>query len=236
MSNLCKSVGLEQFIANQWASNAQSRLVELSNGTDFTYTKVICPILLSLLSKLSLGKAVVDVGCGLGFFANFIKLHGYEVTGIDISESVISLAQKAFPDIEFHTSNICSWNPSKCFDACVVNMVFHNVPDVFTVAKAIAGKLEQGGVLIGCIPNPKIWFPRRISNAKSIFLEGQRAFLMPFRIRGSLVHPSEFTYFQRDPSEYWQALKRAGFTIIEAINADKVKNIPDDLIFFYAKR
>ncbi len=44
------------------------------------------------------GKKAIDVGCGLGDNAVFLAQNGYEVTGIDLSQSAIDWAKKRFAD------------------------------------------------------------------------------------------------------------------------------------------
>jgi len=50
-------------------------------------------------------KTVLDLGCGPGFYCKFLHDLGYDVTGIDYSEKVISLAKKKYPHIKFKQDN-----------------------------------------------------------------------------------------------------------------------------------
>lgn len=55
------------------------------------------------------GKSIVDIGCGLGDFFEFLKEKNIKIasyTGIDISEGLISAAQKKHPDGAFECRNI----------------------------------------------------------------------------------------------------------------------------------
>ncbi|AOL17036.1 SAM-dependent methyltransferase [Sulfolobus sp. A20] len=45
------------------------------------------------VSKYKLGKKVLDVPCGVGRVAYFLSKKGYKVTGVDISEKMISMAR-----------------------------------------------------------------------------------------------------------------------------------------------
>ncbi|MCP5421024.1 MAG: methyltransferase domain-containing protein [Gammaproteobacteria bacterium] len=45
------------------------------------------------------GKKAFEIGCGNGATANFLHEMGFKVTGIDPSGSGISIARKAFPDL-----------------------------------------------------------------------------------------------------------------------------------------
>ena len=43
----------------------------------------------------------MDVGCGPGINTNYMKLSGFQIIDIDLSEGMIKLAQESFPSIEF---------------------------------------------------------------------------------------------------------------------------------------
>lgn len=45
-------------------------------------------------------KKVLDVGCGAGRMIKFLKNAGAEVTGVDISEEMLKIVRKKFPDVE----------------------------------------------------------------------------------------------------------------------------------------
>jgi 2-polyprenyl-3-methyl-5-hydroxy-6-metoxy-1,4-benzoquinol methylase len=49
---------------------------------------------------------ILDLGCGNGSFTNFIAQQGYEVVGIEESESGTKLASENFPDCQFIQGSI----------------------------------------------------------------------------------------------------------------------------------
>ncbi|NEO94117.1 MAG: class I SAM-dependent methyltransferase [Moorea sp. SIO3G5] len=49
---------------------------------------------------------ILDIGCGNGSFTNFIAKNGYEVVGVEESESGIKLASDNFPDCQFIQGSI----------------------------------------------------------------------------------------------------------------------------------
>ena len=53
-------------------------------------------------------KSVLDFGCGKGDFYGFLKERGIDCqyTGIDINPSLIELARKNYPDVEFYVMDI----------------------------------------------------------------------------------------------------------------------------------
>ena len=49
---------------------------------------------------------ILDIGCGNGSFTNFIAQQGYEVVGVEESESGVKLARENFPDCQFIQGSI----------------------------------------------------------------------------------------------------------------------------------
>jgi SAM-dependent methyltransferase len=66
-------------------------------GFDF-YARGVAPELLKIFRRHGITNAlVVDLGCGSGIWAQKLIEAGYEVLGVDISESMIRLARKKAP-------------------------------------------------------------------------------------------------------------------------------------------
>jgi 2-polyprenyl-6-hydroxyphenyl methylase/3-demethylubiquinone-9 3-methyltransferase len=65
------------------------------------------PILLDILAKHPLSeRRAFDLGCGNGATANMLFEHGYDVTGIDLSESGIALGRESFPHLKLDVGNV----------------------------------------------------------------------------------------------------------------------------------
>lgn len=59
-----------------------------------------------VVQSLSNVTSICDLGCGNGYMAGRLAKLGYEVTGIDASESGIAIARQHFPDADFVQSSI----------------------------------------------------------------------------------------------------------------------------------
>lgn len=57
--------------------------------------------LVSLLKKYGVKDGLVlDMGCGTGAMTRYLDAHGYDMTGIDLSEEMLTIAkEKSSPDI-----------------------------------------------------------------------------------------------------------------------------------------
>src|SRR5205823_390225 len=74
-------------------------------GFDF-YARGVAPELLKIFRRHGITKGlVVDLGCGSGIWAAELIRAGYDVLGVDISESMIRLARKKAPQAKFVRSS-----------------------------------------------------------------------------------------------------------------------------------
>ncbi|MFG6101402.1 class I SAM-dependent methyltransferase [Leptothoe sp. EHU-05/26/07-4] len=80
---------------------------------------------------------ILDLGCGSGQLASLLFESGYQVTGIDISEKLLSYARKNAPEVEFVQSDIRLLEYSPTFNgifskgALMVMMSLEGLEDVF---------------------------------------------------------------------------------------------------------
>ena len=103
---------------------------------------------ISLCSKRRKG---LDVGCGSGGrIIDALTSAGFEVLGIDVSESMLALAKSRHPAAKFVHGDVCEWEPSDKYDLIIAwDSVFH-VPhgDQRTVVEKLCAALVPGGVLL----------------------------------------------------------------------------------------
>lgn len=96
------------------------------------------------------GKKILDAGCGFGYYSIYCARQGADVTGIDISETMIALAKKeadeAGVQIEFMIQNITEMT---AFTDDTFDMVISSLASSFGVSEFFkeAGRvLKPGGV------------------------------------------------------------------------------------------
>ena len=110
----------------------------------------------ALLSVLEDGAAVLDIGCGAGAPVAKTLAERFRVTGVDISDSMISLAKANVPTGTFMRSDIMSveFAPST-FDAATAFYSIFHVPrkEHPTLLRRIYEWLKPGGYLLCLLPH-----------------------------------------------------------------------------------
>lgn len=100
---------------------------------------------------------MLDLGCGNGFVTNELAKSGNKVSGIDLSESGIKIAQQAFPGIDFKCGNVeedlvPATFPADTFDAIVSTEVVEHVYQPRHFSRNAFRLLRPGGHLIVSTP------------------------------------------------------------------------------------
>lgn len=111
----------------------------------------------TLASRVPAGR-VCDLGCGNGFLADLLATRGYEVVGVDASESLLSIARKrpgahkiSYQRIVFGES-LDAIDGVGSFDAAVSVDVIEHLFRPVSLIDAAFEILKPGGVFLVCTP------------------------------------------------------------------------------------
>lgn len=110
-----------------------------------------------ILGLLSLppGATVVDLGCGRGRHAIPLSRRGYRVTGVDLSETMLSLAreraQREGASVEWVREDMRTFVRRGAFDACLslfTSFGYFGDEENQCVLENVARSLKEGGVFL----------------------------------------------------------------------------------------
>jgi 2-polyprenyl-6-hydroxyphenyl methylase/3-demethylubiquinone-9 3-methyltransferase len=103
---------------------------------------------------VSPGARVLDLGCGCGEYAAYLKEMGYEAEGIDISANVIEYARREHPGPVYHVGEAQALLPSRAgaFDAVFSSEVIEHLFDVEGYLRSINRLLKPRGALVLTTP------------------------------------------------------------------------------------
>ena len=81
---------------------------------------------LAAIDDLS-GRTVLDVGCGLAHYADFLEAHhdGVRYAGIDLSPAMIDLARRRRPDLDLAVGNVLDLGYNHRADIVNANGIFY---------------------------------------------------------------------------------------------------------------
>ncbi|RZK12202.1 MAG: class I SAM-dependent methyltransferase, partial [Flavobacterium sp.] len=96
-------------------------------------------------------KSIIDLGCGTGKHAKLLANRGFEVTGLDLSQEMISIAKQS-SDLDFIIGDITNFKLDSTFDVALsIFHVFSYLTDNDVLLNAFSNinrHLVVGGVLI----------------------------------------------------------------------------------------
>lgn len=115
------------------------------------------PAIRAMLPDLG-GKHVVDLGCGFGWAARWMREQGAaSVLGLDLSQSMIERAKASTADsaIEYRIADLDTLDlPATAFDLAYSALAFHYIQDFGRLAHVIHKALVPGGHLVFTIEHP----------------------------------------------------------------------------------
>lgn len=123
------------------------------------YREVILPTLLELVGEPG-GQAICDLACGQGWIARELARRGARVTGVDISENLLALAQAAEEreplGITYLQDDAQSAHTqvSASFDGAICIMALMNISDVGAAFRTARRILKPGGWFVFAITHP----------------------------------------------------------------------------------
>lgn len=97
--------------------------------------------------------SILDVGCGTGLFLKFARDAGYQVRGIELSQSAVTYGQQVY-GLPIETGTIESADlPENSFDVITMWHVLEHLADPVGALERITDLLKQGGLLLFGVPN-----------------------------------------------------------------------------------
>lgn len=94
------------------------------------------------------GKKLLDIGCGAGVHIKSYSKKGAKCSGIDISETMIKMAKKNNPKVEFKVGSVTKLPyKSNSFDIVTGSLILDYIEDLSKAYKEINRVLKKDGIL-----------------------------------------------------------------------------------------
>jgi predicted TPR repeat methyltransferase len=109
-------------------------------------------IIIEFASKIKSKGNVLDIGCGTGFpIAKYLSDQGFFITGIDISENQIKIANdKKINNTKFYVCDFFNFIPDKKYDGIIAFDSFFHFPQKKQkeIYNKVSGWMELGAYLL----------------------------------------------------------------------------------------
>jgi SAM-dependent methyltransferase len=105
---------------------------------------------------------LLEVGSGLGYLTFSLKRTGYNIVGLDISQTAIAMAKESFGPL-YTCCDLFEYANSHTgeYDVVVLTEVFEHVPDPFRFLESLILLVRTGGKIILTTPNKSL-YPRDV--------------------------------------------------------------------------
>lgn len=98
------------------------------------------------------GKNVLDLACGTGSFSKRLNDMGYNVTGLDLSADMLTVAKSKAPEISFINADMTDFSFNEKFDFCIcmLDSINHltDYEDVKKCFDCVYSSLSDNGIFI----------------------------------------------------------------------------------------
>ena len=138
---------------NKFGDNYQEK--RKNPGFGFWNSQIEVPAMLEILRSIGQDRTILDAGCGSGDLVAEISKFALSCVGIDVSETMISLAKQGYPGHDFKVSSIdrLDFGPGS-FDVVYSSLVLHYFNDLAPVFKEVVRVLKPDGRFIFSIHHP----------------------------------------------------------------------------------
>jgi 2-polyprenyl-3-methyl-5-hydroxy-6-metoxy-1,4-benzoquinol methylase len=190
---------------------------EMRKGSGLFYNEFLeVPATLSVLPKTLTGKTVYDAGCGSGLYSIRLARLGAKVFGMDLSDSMIQIAQEEKPsdlDISYQVGDICKTPfESGTFDLAISNYVLENIQDLSRPMGEFFRLLKPSGTLLFSVSHPIRAMANRVKSEASEDWILENYFSGGTR-ESDLGNGLKVIKFKHTLSDYINACTQAGFQI-----------------------
>lgn len=173
---------------------------------------------------------VLDVGCGAGRVSHLLHEHGYDVVGIDHSESLVAQARSISPGLDFFVADVRATPFESNSFGYVVFSYFgldYILPETERLAtlNEIHRLLEPGGRLVFSTHNS--WHPLlplsirnlafALKDVYDLYVRKKNRRRIGTQYKFESVPLGEIEIYLSNPIRQWFQLKQCGFTPLDVV-------------------
>ncbi|NIM95831.1 MAG: methyltransferase domain-containing protein [Anaerolineales bacterium] len=216
----------DEEIQSNWNANADRWVAQYNDDGDPNRRYQSDQPMLALLGDVQ-GKCILDVGCGNGYLCRKLSRQGAIMTGVDLSDRFIQIAQEREAEeklgITYHVGSVAEMNylPNSHFDKAVSNYVLMDVRDYVDTLFEVRRVLKNDGTFVVVISHPCFtsgpggWATPAPDSPRAEdgfgYLVGSYFYSGPVLAQWGNFDP--VMSYHRTLRDYWQAFSEVGFTV-----------------------
>lgn len=185
------------------------------------------PAMYALLPDLR-GQTVLVLGCGSGEDCHYLQQQGARVTGIDISEGLLEIAQVSYPKCEFHVMDMERLHfPDSGFNFVYASLAIHYIEDWSQVLSEVYRVLKPNSHFLFSCNHPvhsameesMNGEARKVELSRSVHRKTNEVTIVgDYMSRKVLAEPSwEITTWHKSIGEIGHEVAGAGFLISDIV-------------------
>ena len=116
----------------------------------------------AILAEHAGSRKALDFGCGAGRSTRFLKRHGFEAAGVDISADMVRKARELDPAGDYRVIGDGDFGPLResRFGVVLSVFTFDNVPtreQKVRIFRGLGGLLDDGGTIVSLVSSPEVY-------------------------------------------------------------------------------
>lgn len=104
----------------------------------------------NVVKQSSSGKKILDYGCGVGDFLDFVRQKNYQIEGFEPNENALKIAQSKLGDV---VNNQSILDRNQNYDIITLWHVLEHIPNRDEIFQSLIDHLYPNGTLIVAVPN-----------------------------------------------------------------------------------
>ena len=120
-------------------------------------------LFLSYLPYRGAGKSLLEVGCGTGADLDWARQRGWDVHGLELSQSAVEIAQKQGLDVQCSTFENANLSANS-FDCIIMSQVLEHLYSPRLALQRCHQLLRPGGLILLAVPKFDSWTRHAMGN------------------------------------------------------------------------
>ena len=160
------------------------------------------------------GKALLDLGCGYGWYTHYFHSVGAKAVGCDGSAEMLRLARSQYPDIPFERVDLLEELPygDERFDVVFCNQVLMDIPCISGLIKEVGRITAEGGLFYVSLVHPAFYDARWQEEDGFGKVRIMERYLSEYSIENGFWGSTR--HYHRTLSSYLNTILRAGFRLL----------------------